>query len=68
MTASILEEAEAIFGRFYRATSASDSTGSGIGLTIARALVRAHGGTITAHSPGLGKGATFTITIPSVSE
>ena len=62
------EEAEAIFGRFYRATSASDSTGSGIGLTIARALVRAHGGTITAHSPGLGKGATFTITIPSVSE
>jgi signal transduction histidine kinase len=59
------EEAEAIFGRFYRATSVTDSAGSGIGLTIARAVVNAHGGTITAHSPGLGRGASFTVSLPA---
>ena len=61
------EEADAIFDRFYRATSASGSAGSGIGLTIAQALINAHGGTITARSPGLGKGSTFTITLPPIS-
>ena len=59
------EEADAIFDRFYRATSASGSTGSGIGLTIVRALVNAHGGTIRAHSPGLDGGATFTVSLPA---
>lgn len=59
------EEADAIFGRFYRATSVTDATGSGIGLTIARALVNAHGGTITARSPGLDRGATFTVSLPA---
>ncbi len=58
-----------IFERFYRADSARDraSGGSGIGLTIARALVTAHGGTLTAVSDGPGTGATFTITLPTAN-
>lgn len=52
-----------VFDRFYRADTARDRTrgGSGIGLSISRALVEAHGGTLTASSPGPGRGATFTV-------
>jgi signal transduction histidine kinase len=55
-----------IFERFYRADAGRDRTrgGSGIGLTIARALVAAHGGTLSAASDGPGTGARFTITLP----
>jgi PAS domain S-box-containing protein len=38
--------------------------GLGLGLTIARRLVEAHGGTIQARSPGAGGGATFVVTLP----
>ena len=55
--------AEQLFRRFHR--ESADSSGSGLGLTIARALVEAHGGTLTAKSEGLGRGATFTITLPT---
>lgn len=58
------EDAERIFRRFQKAP---DSTGSGLGLSIARAIVEAHHGTLTAHSDGPGKGAVFTITIPASS-
>ncbi|MFE9771966.1 sensor histidine kinase [Streptomyces sp. NPDC005931] len=59
-----------VFERFYRADPARDRAhgGSGIGLAIARALVQAHGGTITAHSPGPGKGAVFRISLPAAGE
>ena len=55
-----------LFDRFYRADTSRgrQSGGSGIGLTITRALVEAHGGHIRAHSDGPGKGASFTVTIP----
>jgi signal transduction histidine kinase len=55
-----------VFDRFYRADPARSRTtgGSGIGLTIARALARAHGGDLTADSAGTGHGATFTLTLP----
>ena len=38
--------------------------GSGIGLTIAKALAEAHGGSLTATSDGEGTGATLRLTLP----
>ena len=59
-------EAEDIFRRFHRAGSSPDpALGGGIGLTIARALVEAQGGTLTARSDGPGRGATFIVTLPA---
>jgi len=57
------EQLSAVFERFYRADHTGPG-GSGIGLTIARALTRRLGGDITAASPGPGKGSTFTVTLP----
>ena len=52
-----------IFERFYRVPgAASVSDGSGIGLTISRAYMRAQGGDLTVDSAGTGRGATFTAT------
>jgi signal transduction histidine kinase len=61
------EEREQLFQRFYRVGS-NDSThpGSGIGLTIARSLVMAQGGTLTAATAGPGRGAAFTMTLSLV--
>jgi len=61
--------AERLFERFYRADTSRTRTtaGSGIGLTIARAIVQAHGGTLTASSKGPGAGATFRIYFPTPS-
>lgn len=55
-----------VFERFYRVDRARsrDRGGSGIGLAIARAIVEAHGGQLTAESSGLGLGARFICRIP----
>lgn len=55
-----------LFERFYRVDAARDRThgGAGIGLAIAKALVEAQRGHITARSAGPGTGSTFTITLP----
>jgi signal transduction histidine kinase len=55
-----------LFDRFYRADPARSrhGGGSGIGLTIARALAQAHDGSLHAASDGLGHGAAFTLTLP----
>jgi len=56
-----------IFKRFYRTdkSRARVSGGSGIGLTIAQALIKAHRGRIWAESAGEGKGSTFHFTLPA---
>ena len=62
------EELPRLFDRFYRAdpSRARATGGSGLGLTIARRLIEAHGGTIEAHSV-LGQGSRFTIHLPAPS-
>lgn len=55
-----------LFTRFYRVDRSRSRVGggSGIGLTIARHLVEAHGGRIWVHSEGLGQGSAFYFTLP----
>ena len=55
-----------VFERFFRGDTARnrDRSGSGIGLTISKAIIDAHGGSITAHSDGSGHGARFEILLP----
>jgi signal transduction histidine kinase len=59
------EDLPNIFERFYRVdkSRARATGGSGLGLTIAKRLVEAHGGTIQAQSEG-GKGSRFSFTVP----
>ena len=52
-----------IFERFYRCDRSRSEPGTGLGLSLARAIARAHGGEITAASE-LNRGSTFTITLP----
>jgi signal transduction histidine kinase len=59
------EDHERIFTRFERAVAdRHDVTGLGLGLFIAREIVRAHGGDIAVRSD-LGRGAAFTIRLPA---
>ncbi|MBI5824213.1 MAG: HAMP domain-containing protein [Chloroflexi bacterium] len=55
-----------IFDRFYRVDKSRSRThgGSGIGLTISKHLVEAHGGKIWAESDGANKGSMFVFTLP----
>jgi signal transduction histidine kinase len=55
-----------IFERFrqFEASYARKSGGLGLGLSIVKHVVELHGGTVSAESDGLGKGATLTVRIP----
>ncbi|MFP4344155.1 MAG: GAF domain-containing protein [Anaerolineales bacterium] len=55
-----------IFERFYQVDGSVKRRygGMGLGLSIAKEVVLAHGGTITAVSRGIGQGATFTLSLP----
>jgi len=58
---------EAIFRPFFRAGDevTRRTPGTGIGLFVAREIVLAHGGRLTAASGGRGKGATFRLVLPA---
>lgn len=56
-----------LFTRFYRVDKSRSRVGggSGIGLTIVKHLVEAHGGRVWAESQGIGQGSTFGFTLPA---
>ena len=65
-----VDQLEAIFTRFHRADqsrTSHDGSGAGLGLTIARAIIAGHGGTLIAASGGPGTGSTFTVTLPTIT-
>lgn len=59
-----LDELDRVFERFYKSDPSRSGAGAGLGLSIARHTVRQHGGRIWAESPGLGRGATFSVALP----
>ena len=60
------DELKRVFKRFYRIPSqgASRVSGSGLGLSIVRAVAKRHGGKAYVESEGAGKGSTFTLELP----
>ena len=59
-----------VFDRFRQADSSTTRSfgGLGLGLAIARHLVELHGGTVSAHSDGVGKGAMFSASFPLLTD
>lgn len=60
------EDIHSIFKRFYRSRFSKDKHGIGIGLTLAKAIIENHGGSITVESE-LGKGTVFHLAFPKLS-
>ena len=60
---------DSVFDLFVQARHTLDHSdgGLGVGLTLVRALVEMHGGTVTAHSDGDGKGSEFAVKLPMAS-
>ncbi len=57
-----------VFERFRQADASTTRRhgGLGLGLAIVKQLVELHGGAVTAKSPGVGRGAAFIVTIPTI--
>jgi signal transduction histidine kinase len=53
-----------LFRPFHQATRAHGRGGLGLGLAIVRHIVDGHGGTVSAHSDGPGRGSRFTVVLP----
>ena len=62
------EEQERVFDRFFRGSLAESGhvPGTGMGLSIAQKIVRAHGGRVTVESK-IGEGSTFTLWLPTIA-
>jgi signal transduction histidine kinase len=54
-----------VFDRFRQGHQSGTSGGLGLGLAIVKNIVELHGGRVTAHSDGVGRGATFTVSLPT---
>ncbi|MFC0250285.1 sensor histidine kinase [Massilia consociata] len=61
---------EHVFDSFAQVTRSPGRTGGGlgIGLALVKSLVELHGGSVAAHSAGLGQGSTFQVTLPLVQQ
>ena len=59
---------ERVFQMFTQVGDKGAQGGLGIGLSLVRSLVELHGGSVTAASPGLGAGSTFTVRLPLAFE
>jgi two-component system CheB/CheR fusion protein len=59
-----------VFELFVQADNALDRSkgGIGVGLTLVRAIAELHGGTVSAHSDGLGKGSEFRVVLPITND
>jgi signal transduction histidine kinase len=57
------DDRDRVFERFYRCDPSRTASGSGLGLSLARAVARAHGGDISVTSTP-GEGSTFSVTLP----
>ena len=57
-----------LFRKFSQAQAEDQGGDTGLGLAICKGIVEAHGGRIWAESEGLGRGARFTFTLPTVGE
>ena len=62
------ENVSGVFERFRRPGADPSVRGMGLGLYLSRHLMRAMHGSISAASPGVGKGATFTIVLPIAAD
>jgi hypothetical protein len=57
-----------VFERLQQGDGATKRSGLGLGLAIARHIIDLHHGEITAESEGIGKGSTFTVTLPLIAQ
>ncbi|MDQ0617190.1 sensor histidine kinase [Arthrobacter globiformis] len=59
------QDQEEVFAKFFRSAAVRNSAipGVGLGLSISKAIVEAHGGSVSLHSE-VGKGTTFTFAVP----
>lgn len=67
MTPDVLAHAFDLFVQAERETDRAQG-GLGIGLALVKSLVELHGGTVTAHSDGLGQGSRFTVCLPLLAQ
>ena len=56
-----------IFKRFYRSRFSKDTQGVGLGLSLAKSIIEAHGGSIEVQSE-LGRGTVFTVSFPIMTK
>jgi CheY-like chemotaxis protein len=59
---------DSVFGLFVQSDRTADRSqgGLGIGLTLVKSLVELHGGSVSAHSEGLGHGSEFVVRLPII--